>query len=311
MKTLPLFYYPTRKLWIDDDSFFLEAMKQVFGKNFPMMTFTSAEEGLNFIRHYQSSQMKQDFLRSNREDENFGILKHTPVDFDITTLACLVDDKSKYDEISVVIIDYNMPEMSGTSFARNIFDTPMQKILLTGDAQEAEAISAFNANLIQCFIRKGEPNMEERLLNVFDELSFQYFQRTTYPLLAYLETEAKLPHTDPVFIRFFEEYCEKNKIQEYYLVDKQGSMLYIDSAGKKSCLVIQSNKGLDSWLSLYAKEKNLSEEDLLLLQKREKIPFFGVGKEAYEVNESWSSCLYETNILEGVNKYYWAVVHDI
>ncbi|MBY0543958.1 MAG: hypothetical protein K2Q14_00235 [Gammaproteobacteria bacterium] len=309
MKVLPLFYYPSHWLWIDDDQLLLNCMMEVFGEKNAVTAFPSAQECIKSMKTYQAPLSCKNFLMSNIQDLSYGFLKHTPIDFDVTLLADLADDPARYQEITVMVIDYDMPEMDGFALAQALQHLPIQKILLTGKAEQSDAIAGFNTNLIHRFIQKGAFDAKELIPRYLRELSIDYFRHISAPLLSYLETEAKLPLSDPVFIDFFENYCEANNIKEYYLIDKQGSFLCIDDKQQRSCLVIQSDQGLDSWLTIYKDEEYLPDEELALIQNRKKIPFFGIGKEGWQVDTSqWLNHLHSPDTLDGRSRYYWARV---
>lgn len=309
MQALPLFYYPGSWLWVDDDPVLLSCMTLAFNEINSVKPFLSSSACLDFLNTYKSPLLQQHFLTSQKQDEKYGVLQHTPIDFDVTSLANLASDKNRQQELTVMVMDYNMPEIDGLALARITQSLPIQKILLTGKAQEHDAITAFNNNLIHRFVKKGEANTEEKLTLYLQELSKQYFQKITAPLLAYLETENKLPLSDPIFINFFEEYCQQQQIKEYYLIDKQGSFLCIDHEDKRSCLVLMSEQGMTAWLNTYQKEKYATADEIMQVSARKKIPFFGIGKEGWQVDTSeWSTHFHESNILEGRARYYWARV---
>ena len=310
MKALPLFYYPNTRLWIDDDRILLGSMVVAFSNENKILPFQSAKECLDFLDSYQSPLSKYSFLKSNTDHESYGILQRTPIDFDVTSIATLAEDSKRHDEITLMVIDYNMPGMNGFSLAQATQNLPIKKILLTGKAHEHEAIDGFNNNLIERFVQKSEPEMVGKLTNYLSELSLQYFQEITAPLLSYLEAEAQLPLSDPQFIEFFKAYCANHHIREYYLIDKQGSFLCIDEKGNRSHLIVQSDQGIEAWLSVYGDEKCLPYNELTALRERKKIPFFSIGKEAWQITPSeWPQHFYTPSILEGRNRYYWATLN--
>ena len=308
MKALPLFYYPSTWLWVDDDKTALNTMKLVFGEKNAILPFQSARQCLDYLSTYKSPLSQHSFLKSITDHENYGILQKTPIDFDVTALSNLVEDSKRHEEITVMVIDYHMPEMDGFALAEAAQNIPAKKILLTGKAQESEAIIGFNRNLIQRFVQKAEEKMTAKLTSYLEELTVQYFEKLTFPLLSYLEAEAVLPQSDPVFIKFFESYQKENNIKEYYLIDKQGSLLCVDSQNNRFCLAIQSSPGIDNWLSLYTDETS-PDVNLTPIKERKKIPFFGAGKEAWQVEtDKWPQHFYECSILEGRQKYFWATI---
>lgn len=308
MKTLPLFYYPSTWLWIDDDRNALKSMTLVFEDQGNILPFQSAKSCLEFLSKYEPPLTSQTFLKSITAHESYGSLRKNPIDFDITTIANLADVKNRHDEITVMVIDYHMPEMDGFELAKATQHLPIQKILLTGKAQESDAVAGFNDTLIHRFVQKAEEKQFEKLSSYLKELSLQYFEKLTYPLLANLETEILTPLSDPIFIDFFKGFCDQYKITEYYLVDKQGSFLCIDEKNNKSCLVVISDEAIENWLFLNSKEPGLSANDLNAIIERKKIPFFGVGKEAWQFNTSFSQFLYSSEVLNGRKKYFWAKV---
>lgn len=311
MKFLPLFYYPSTWILVDDDQNLLSIMVDVFNKKNHVVSFQSPVACIEYLKKYTSQLTDYYFLEPNLKDENYDILQQMPLNFDIRSIVTLLDNNKRHQEITVMIIDYDMPEINGFELSKLTRDLLIPKILLTGNKHNNEAISCFNNGLINRFIEKTEDNMLDKLSNYLEELSHEYFQAKTAPLLAYLETDGKLPLSDPTFIDFFEDYCRTYKIREYYLIDKQGSFLCIDSNSNHSHLVFHTEKSLSSWLAIYGDEKELQPADLSALQQRKKIPFFGIKLEAFQVDaQEWSKHFYYPNILQGREMYYWARIED-
>jgi CheY-like chemotaxis protein len=307
MKTLPLFYYPSKWLWIDDDATLLNSMAHVFGKQNTVHPFQSPESCLNYLNKYEPLLIQKNFLQSSIDDENYGSLQCTPVDFNITSLVNLANNPERYNEITVMVIDYNMPEMDGFSLAQATRHLPVQKILLTGKAQETQAIDGFNSSLIHRFVQKNEADLFKKLSTYLKELSFRYFQQISLPILSHLEAETQLPLSDPIFIDFFENYCEQHQIKEYYLIDKQGSFLCIDREGNRTSLIVQSNRGIDAWLAIYENENNFPSKKITAVKERKEIPFFGIGIEGWEIDTSeCSPYFHSSTVLNGREQYFWA-----
>lgn len=218
-----LTYYPTTFLWVDDDKNMLNTMLLFFKNKNCFHSFTSGKECLDFLAHYKSPLLKYNFLKANFQDERYGLAHHLPMDFDLTKLSALSKDKTRHDEITALVVDYKMPAMDGFELARKLKESPIQKILLTGNKNDSKTIEGFNNNLIQRFAQKGTDSLISILSKHLKELSNQYFQNASAPLLSYLESEEKLPLSDPTFVYFFETYQNENDITEYYLIDRQGS----------------------------------------------------------------------------------------
>jgi len=308
--SLPLFYYPSTWIYVDDDKNLLNTMKMVLSEINSIKLFQSSVDCLKYIESYEQPSVNFSFLKSITDDEKYGVLNHTPIDFDVTGIPKLVDNKNRYNEISVVIIDYNMPEIDGFSLAKKIHGFSAKKLLLTGKVETNQAIKAFNDHLIQSYVKKFDDCMEEKLIAYLKKLTYEYFQTLTSPLLSYLEVDHKLPQSDPVFINFFKRFCEENSIVEYYLIDKQGSVLLINEKGESFCLVMQSDKAINSWLSFYTSEITIPDNALTAIQARKMMPFLGIGKDLWQsYNIAWDKQLYPSNILEGREEYFWSVVN--
>lgn len=308
--TLPLFYYPSMWIYVDDDKNLLKSMAYVLNEFNFVKLFDAPTKCLEYLSNYTPPSLNFSFLKSVTDDENHGVLHHTPIDFDVTALSKIADKQSRHEEITAMIIDYGMSEMDGLLLAKKSEHLPANKILLTGKDRENQAIKGFNGNLIQRFVRKFEEGMEETLITHLKSLTLQYFQNLTSSLLTHLETENKLPLTDPIFVKFFIDYCGKNDISEYYLIDKQGSFLLINKKGKKSCLVVQSEKGLDTWLSTYVIDAEIPQNDLAVIKSKKKIPFFGVGIEPWQIDTNLlPNYFYPANKLDGREKYFWTIIN--
>ncbi len=307
---LPLFYYPSTWIYVDDDKNLLHTMKIVLSEINTVKLFQSSVDCLKSIENYEQPSTKFSFLKNITDDEKYGVLNHTPIDFDVTDIPKLVDKEDRYNEISVVIIDYNMPEIDGFSLAEKIHSFSAKKLLLTGKAETEQAIKAFNDHLIQSYVKKFDDCMEEKLIVYLKSLTYKYFQTLTAPLLSYLETDHKLPQSDPIFINFFKSFCEKNNIVEYYLIDKQGSLLLINNKREYFCLAMQSDETINSWLSFYTSEITIPDNVLTAIQTKKMMLFLGIGRDLWQSqNIDWNKHLYPSNILEGREKYFWSVIN--
>ena len=87
----------------------------------------------------------------------------------------MVDDRSRQQRVSVAIVDYDMPKMTGVEFCRAIPDLPVKTILLTGKAGLETAISAFNEGVIDCFLQKQDASVSASLRREIKRLQDEYF----------------------------------------------------------------------------------------------------------------------------------------
>jgi len=303
---LPLFQYPTTTLWIDDDELFLQTIDKSFPGNKKM--FSNPGECCAFFSTQQPFS-RVAFLHGEYNNESYYSLEHAPVDFDVTEIARLYNYPERFKEISVVVCDHNMPEMTGLELFGKLHETPVKKILLTGEMQNEEAVRAFNDGLIDRFIKKTyDLNLFEEISKYIKALERQYFCELTKPLLLHLEAGHVLPLSDVAFVSFFDKWCEENKISEFYLIDKQGSFFVINEQNETSYFVVHTEQSLNNFSKFYANNHEINELVQYVI-KRNKIPFFGYKKDAWQVSHSdWSKYFYTPNIFEGREKYYWFIV---
>lgn len=306
--SLPLFSYPATVVWVDDDPLFLASVNLLL-KNSYTTTFSSPEQSINFFQQYKPFLQKINFVRGYTEVDSYDMLNHMPVDLNVSALRELYTSSERNKEVTVLVTDYNMPSMNGIELCRALRGLPMKKILLTGAADYQQAVAAFNEGLIDCFIQKDSQTLVQDILFHLGRLSQQYFVERSRQLLNHLETDYPLPLSDSIFISFFEEWCKKNKIQEYYLIDKHGNFLLINKEGKKSYFIVHTERTLNNFIELHQDDKE-GVHFVRAVESREKIPFFGEGIESWELqSDKWDACFYSSKVLLGQQKYYWAIAN--
>lgn len=307
--SLPLFSYRATVVWVDDDPVFLASAAQLL-KNTHTTTFNAPEQAIEFFKQYKPLLQKINFMRGYTEMDSYDLLNHMPIDLNISALKDLQTNSERHNEVTVLITDYNMPDMNGLDLCRELRTLPMKKILLTGAADYQQAVAAFNEGLIDCFIQKDSLTLVQDILFHLKRLSQQYLVDQSRQLLKHLETDFPLHLSDPAFIKFFEEWCKENEIQEYYLIDKNGNFLLMDKDGKKSYFVVYSDRTLDNFVELHMDDLE-SMSFIEAVKLREKIPFFGEGKEGWELEtDQWDAYFYVSEGVVGMQKYYWTIVSE-
>jgi CheY-like chemotaxis protein len=308
MQALPIFYFPTTIVCIDDDSIFLDELKTILDTKYNVITFNNSKQALSELKNYTSPVAKVSFLQSLVEHEYYDAPNHAPINLDMNYLHKLSQLVDRTQEISMLIIDYHMPEMDGMELCVKLYDTQFKKILLTGFVDQHRAINAFNNKLIDGFITKSDINLLKSLTDSIKLLENQYFVELTATLRNNLEISHALPLSDPIFIRFFNNWIKENDIKEYYLIDKNGSFLTIDKHDKPSYFIVHTDYSLNSLIQLYQEDKQLASF-MSDIGGRQKIPFFGQNVRVEEVAPTlWGNYLYSPNILEGREHYYWCSV---
>jgi len=303
--TLPLFSYPSTIVCVDDNELFLNVLSRLLSINNSVMSFGLPQESIDFLEKYTPLLQKTNFTRGCMETDKYDMLNHMPVDLSAGELLSLRGNPDRNLEITVLVADYNMPDINGIELCRKLSHLPMKKILLTGEADNELAVTAFNEGIIDAFIRKESQSLVKDIEFHTQRLIQQYFFENTKRLRNHLETDFFLPLSDPCFSAFFTEWCSQNNIQEYYLIDKQGNILLINEDGEKIYFIVHTDRTLNNFIELH--DEDIEARCFLdSVKSRKKIPFFGEGVEGWELCfDQWPACFYSTNILTGKNKYYW------
>ena len=121
-------------------------------------------------------------------------------------IAAMARDPARFSRVSVAIIDFAMPSMTGVELCRKIKHLPVKKVLLTGKTGDATAVAAFNEGLIDLFLVKHDPDLPDKLRRIIRELQYAYFKDLTAPLepIAKLEDTAFLD--DPGIAGWYHEF---------------------------------------------------------------------------------------------------------
>jgi len=154
MTTLPLISYPTKIVILDDDPLFTDALSESLKNDYSLLKFNDPNQCINFFKQYTPLSSNLRFVRGCNELENYNTSGHLPVDIDFSALKEFRTKENRMDEVSVILVDYNMPGMNGLEFCRQLKSLPAKKILLTGEASEKVAVTAFNEGYIDCYIKK-------------------------------------------------------------------------------------------------------------------------------------------------------------
>jgi CheY-like chemotaxis protein len=291
---------------VDDDKLFLASVNELL-KEERFQTFNLTHACLDFFKTYEPILQRQKFLQGKYDHDEYDRTNRSPVDANIETLSQLRNNPTRHSEISVIILDYHMPNMTGLELARELNAVSAKKILLTGKTDHQQAIEAFNEGIIDRFIHKDDPQLINNLKLHVQGLKKRYFKDETQALLFHLEADEKLPLSNPEFVTFFEEWCNKNLIREYYVVDKTGNLLTIDQEGRKKYFIVHTDHTLRKFIQINEDENVPSLIDAVI--RREVIPFFGIEQEAWQTPLSdWEKHFYKSNLIVGSEKYYWAAI---
>ena len=248
---LPAFFYFNKVILLDDDKEFvdttIEYLKKI-NKNIKI-------EGC----------INPDNLQIN-EDYNVKNYIHTQVRDDIEKNTLSYDlvgsfnnaFNSNKEEVSILVVDYDMPGIDGISFIKKLNNNNIYKILLTGTADEDIAVKAFNDGVIDSYIKKQEPDALKKLYDKIIDLHLRFFQKETAEITkAILKIEENSLLNSLEYKELLYKIIKNNNICQYYLIDEIGSYYMISNSQDYIIYITEESKNLA--LAEYLEERNLNK----------------------------------------------------
>lgn len=316
MKTtgIPCCYYPTTILLVDDDEQFLDILKDSIKA--PYKLFHSPYSAIKFLLNDAVfASLEKIYLT----DEHDYYPKERVIRVDIDKIHEQLYNPQRFNEVSVIVIDYQMPGMNGVEFARAIRNYDIKIIMLTGEAGLDLAVDAFNNSIIDKFIRKDTFHLHQELLKAIVEMQFKHFQKisryvidslqsSNLPIPSFLQSEN--------FISFFKDILLKNQIIEYYLLNNFGDFIMLNKTGEISYLVVRDDETFEDIISIaqdeYLQEPSDEARQILeVIKKKEQIPFlWNLQTAAYFYG--WPKYMYpvKTEVCADGEVYYHALITD-
>ncbi|KTD25503.1 MULTISPECIES: response regulator [Legionella] len=306
--SIPICYFPSTALFIDDSRDFLLNFVLQLDEGLAYRVFDSPFDALDCIhkKRCELDLLSQRCLSEYTEAKNCPLTNHT-INLNLAAIHAEIYNSRRFSEISVVVVDYAMPGMNGLEFCRRIENTKIKKILLTGQADEKLAIEAFNEGLIHRYIQKSDPNVAELITKSIYDLQLQYFQAMSDMIVRMLSVASPSCLRDKKFAEFFHQMRHEKRVFEYYLADNSGSFLLLDDDANPSFLIVKNEADLRLHYDL-ALDNGANEEVLDQLAGGEKIPcFWQVRTQPLERND-WSTCLVPAQRFDSDETYFYAYV---
>jgi CheY-like chemotaxis protein len=305
---LPICSYPTTTILVDDNERFLMQMNNFLqAHNFYCNFYSDPKDALNFLN--KNYAINPFINRCMTVDPDRNIDSFT-IAFDFRKIHHEIYNPQRYEQISVIIVDYAMPQQDGLAMCKQINDELSLKLLLTGEVGSSLAVEAFNEGAINKFVRKGALDLPDILIKNLYELQQLYFINLSDAVFTRTINDSyqQLPIclNDPLFITLFNDVCSKNQITEYYLLDEHGSFLMLNAQGKPSWLLVKSETDMQG-ICEQANEQHSKSHIVRALQSREVIPYFHTESDwdiGYD-DEELERYLHAASKLQGQNQVYY------
>ena len=221
---LPSCFFPTTTVVVDDSRSYLENLRIGLMSETILNLIDSPVTAIDFLRRHCVS---EDALTAKCMKKSDAIFDYSTsghmLHLNLEAIYQAVYNPARFNEISLVIVDYSMPQMTGIELLHEIKDLPCKKVMLTGEADQVIAVSAFNAGIIDKFILKGDADAMGLVDKAIEELQLSYFQEASQGILDSLKASGDCCLNDSHFVQFFKQLCIDHDIVEYYLTQAPGS----------------------------------------------------------------------------------------
>ncbi len=256
--------YPATVVFVDDNDSYLDALRRFFPDISTNLFFTRPQAALAFIRQHARANSLE-FAPAS------ACLSETGVERFVETSAerDILLRKSRFAEVAAVVVDYDMPGVSGVELLSSISDLRCAKALLTGVADETVAVNAFNAGIVDLYLRKTDAESASRLTHFLNDARARHCSESGWLALG----ENGTTYCDPRTRKLIDELAAAEGIVEYYWRPEQNAILMFDRAGNPSVFVAWAEH---DWIlqGEIVADENGPAELLRQIAVREVMPLF-------------------------------------
>jgi CheY-like chemotaxis protein len=252
----PLLKLPIRVIYVDDKGNFLEVLRQTLPKRHAREFITSpldAVDRLTKEADYWRALINILSTSAIAEDETQGFAQRLVSNY--------FNDWSRFHLTSVLNVDYAMPSMNGLDMIRQIGNWPGRRVLLTGEADTAVAIDAFNSGLIHKFIPKSTPNLYRVLKQAYEEMHRNVCEHIGHLVQPTLTVEQRDILSNPSVISGLDTMIKDLEWVEYITVGAPFGLLGMGHSGKLQWLQLETASSIKA-LAEMADEAGYSPEDV-------------------------------------------------
>lgn len=294
-------YFPTTVVFIDDHESFLKNITKSINPNLITKSFTKISAFKDFLEKNPSIILKSRWieLRENVEFQQMSI-NQQDVAINLNLLYEQIYKFNRYNEFSVAIVDYAMPEINGIDLCQMIkkINPNIKTLLLTGEADHQTAVDAFNNRLIDKFIKKGsDEDFIDNLNAAILQLTRDYFTQTFSSLNMNLTGVNPLLSQNAFLELFYKVYKQHNAC-EYYLVDPMGCFLMLNKQGEAMWLIVKDEQNYETYSELVHSENHFDQKNIELIQEKKLIPFYHGEYLNLPLPDEWSKHLLPSSVLK-------------
>lgn len=304
-----LYYYPTNIVLIDDNETFLSSLRQALQIKSPHLyydTYSNPLKALEKVNENYTKLLQQHSVSLDSDQEHASQFV-----FDILNKGNQIKtNRNRSDEISVLVVDLDMPGIDGIELCKQITSPNIKKILLTGVTATDRVIDAFNNADIHFYISKSEEDMDSLLEQAIARLQYEYFSDISSKVKADAIAGSKTLLSDSVFAQYFSGLRTSLGIKEFYFepYPTRYNLELLDNS--KGLLLVYSEEELQEQIAVLKEEE--APETLINAIQAGEVPYFTTADGFYEAQHPdvnrWTT--YPANVIQGKQRYYCALLRD-
>jgi len=306
--TLSPYFHPTTVVLVDDNESFLRSLTLDMPASLACHGFTQPEEALEFLNAPVGLPPLVDRCFSLDRSYDHGAVIH----LDLSVIEQEINHLERFRRVSVVLIDYAMPSLDGLKFCERMVDPYSRRAMLTGVADEKQAVEAFNAGLIHRFIPKHRATAVETVVAFIAELEREYFHQYLARLRTALALDPPGFLVDPAIAVQVRKLMVEENIAEYYLVNDPPGFLMLRANGTVLRLVLLDPRAHQRQIDL-VRRFGAPADIRRGIEQGALVGLFGgdnpgdyFGDEAYP----WAEKVVPANTLKGTITWLEALVRD-
>ena len=309
------YYHPTSVIIVDDDALLVQSiagLMQSIGQTYN--AFDNPQKALDFVlAQNHKFPTNDDFFSAYPEIFNISELQRGDLLIKLKTSSFMnvLNNSDRFSQISVAIVDYDMPDMTGIDFCRKLSELPLKKIILTGRASQKQAVNAFNERIIDCFFNKQEQHLEDKLLQEVVKLQKDFFSHNTETLKLACSLQQTEFIIDSAFHNVLMPIISENGIVEYYLNTHPPGLLMFNADGQPRLVLVYDEQRLQAHYEI-AQEAGAPTEVLNKISSQKFIPLFPTKSGYYEpyVGNIWQKYFWPMQRISGQKDWYVSDIID-
>jgi len=305
----PVIYHPSTVVFIDDNESFLNSLSLIEGDYIPKL-FTKTSAALKTIDAPYQFDIIHMFERCLNLDDSNPLLNSEMVEIDMSNIYRHVYDKHRFDIVSTIVVDYDMPEINGLDFLRKVKNQAVKKILLTGAADEKIGLEAFNEGIIDKFIFKTSDGLNQLKSSIL-ACQRQYFIGLFSEFNKVLSKQGGRLLGSNIHLDILNQYFSNMDLCELYLLNKHRSYLFLDRAGQPYWMFWLDQEDINMYYDL-AVDSHANSEILSILKSGNKIPIFYDQDIVDTISgDQWYEYLRDAKKVKiGPKDYYYTIIAD-